>query len=48
LGSKTFVARAKELSAQYGSRFEPGEGLAAMAETGESFYKKYAPAQKAA
>ena len=48
VGSKAFVARAKELAVKYGSRFEPGAGLAAMAEKGESFYKKYAPAQKAA
>jgi 3-hydroxyacyl-CoA dehydrogenase/enoyl-CoA hydratase/3-hydroxybutyryl-CoA epimerase len=48
VGSKAFVARAKALAAKYGSRFEPGAGLAKMAETGESFYKKYAPAQKAA
>ena len=48
VGSKAFVTRARELASQYGSRFEPGAGLAAMAETGESFYKKYAPAQKAA
>jgi len=48
VGAKAFVTRARELASQYGSRFEPGAGLAAMAETGESFYKKYAPAQKAA
>ena len=47
-GAVAFVARAKELAGKYGSRFEPGAGLAVMAEKGESFYKKYAPAQKAA
>ncbi len=48
VGAKAFVARARELAAKYGPRFEPSAGLAAMAETGESFYGKYAPAAKAA
>ena len=48
VGSKAFVARAKELAGKYGSRFEPGAGLLAMAEGAESFYKKYAPARNAA
>ena len=48
VGSKAFVARAKELAGKYGSRFEPGAGLVAMAEGTESFYKKYAPARNAA
>jgi 3-hydroxyacyl-CoA dehydrogenase/enoyl-CoA hydratase/3-hydroxybutyryl-CoA epimerase len=47
VGAKAFVARAKQLASQYGSRFEPGAGLAAMAEKGESFYGN-APAPRAA
>ena len=46
VGAKAFVARAKELAARYGSRFEPGKGLVEMAETGGSFYGS--AAQKAA
>ena len=37
LGAKAFVARADELAAKYGPRFEPSEGLRAMAAKGESF-----------
>ena len=40
VGAKAFVARARELASQYGPRFEPSAGLAAMAEKGESFYGK--------
>jgi len=47
-GLKAFVARAKELAAKYGSRFEPGEKLATMAERGETFYGIYGERQKAA
>ena len=46
VGAKAFVVRARELASKYGSRFEPGAGLAAMAENGESFYG--VKAQKAA
>ncbi len=48
VGAKAFVARARELAGKYGPRFEPGAGLAAMADKDESFYGKYAPAHKAA
>ncbi len=48
VGAKAFVARAKDLASKYGPRFEPGAGLTAMAEKGESFYAKYAPKQRAA
>ena len=47
VGSTAFVARARELASKYGPRFEPGAGLAAMAEKGESFYGKFAPAKAA-
>jgi 3-hydroxyacyl-CoA dehydrogenase/enoyl-CoA hydratase/3-hydroxybutyryl-CoA epimerase len=42
LGAKAFVARARELAAKYGPRFEPSAGLAAMAEKGGRFYGKAA------
>jgi 3-hydroxyacyl-CoA dehydrogenase/enoyl-CoA hydratase/3-hydroxybutyryl-CoA epimerase len=47
LGVKAFVKRAEELASKYGSRFEPTAGLKAMAASGETFYKKYAPAKAA-
>ena len=48
LGAKAFVKRADELAAKYGPRFQPSEGLRAMAAKGESFYGKYAPKTQAA
>ncbi|MGO9741777.1 MAG: 3-hydroxyacyl-CoA dehydrogenase NAD-binding domain-containing protein [Roseiarcus sp.] len=47
MGAQAFVARAEELAANYGPRFQPGEGLKAMAAEGETFYRKYAPAKAA-
>ena len=34
IGAKAFVARARELAARYGARFEPAAGLVKLAETG--------------
>ena len=48
MGLKAFVARARELAAKYGPRFEPGEKLIAMAERGETFYGTFGAKQKAA
>ncbi len=48
MGPKAFVARAKELAAKYGRRFEPGEKLVQMAKRGETFYGTYGEKQKAA
>jgi 3-hydroxyacyl-CoA dehydrogenase/enoyl-CoA hydratase/3-hydroxybutyryl-CoA epimerase len=48
MGLKPFVARAKELAAKYGRRFEPSEKLIQMAERGETFYGTYGGKQKAA
>src|SRR5277367_1150013 len=48
MGLKAFVARAKALAAKYGPRFEPGDKLTAMAESGETFYGIYGEKQKAA
>ena len=48
MGLKTFVARAKELAAKYGSQFEPSDKLVRMAERGETFYGSYGERRKAA
>ncbi len=48
MGPKAFVARAKELAAKYGARFEPAEKLVQMAERGQTFYGTYGEKQKAA
>jgi 3-hydroxyacyl-CoA dehydrogenase/enoyl-CoA hydratase/3-hydroxybutyryl-CoA epimerase len=48
MGPKTFVARAKELAANYGPRFAPPEKLVEMAEKGETFYGVYGEAHEAA
>jgi len=48
LGLRAFVARAKELVAKYGPRFEPGDKVAAMAARGETFYGIYGGRQEAA
>ena len=48
MGSRAFVARAKELAAEYGPQFEPGEKLVQMAEHGETFYGTYGERRKAA
>ncbi len=37
MGAKAFVARARELAAAHGPRFEPAARVVAMAETGEPF-----------
>ena len=47
IGAKAFVARARELAAKYGPRFEPSAGLEAMAEKGGSFYGKPAASRAA-
>jgi 3-hydroxyacyl-CoA dehydrogenase/enoyl-CoA hydratase/3-hydroxybutyryl-CoA epimerase len=48
MGLKAFVARAKELAAKYGARFEPADKLVQMAESGETFYGTYGEKQQAA
>jgi 3-hydroxyacyl-CoA dehydrogenase/enoyl-CoA hydratase/3-hydroxybutyryl-CoA epimerase len=48
MGLKAFVARVRELAAQYGSRFAPPEKLVEMAEKGETFYGSYGERRKAA
>ena len=39
-GLAGFVARARELAAQYGERFEPPESLVARAESGDEYFDK--------
>jgi 3-hydroxyacyl-CoA dehydrogenase/enoyl-CoA hydratase/3-hydroxybutyryl-CoA epimerase len=48
MGPKAFVARAKELAAKYGARFQPSDTLVQMAERGDTFYGTYGEKQKAA
>ncbi|MBV8439051.1 MAG: enoyl-CoA hydratase/isomerase family protein [Hyphomicrobiales bacterium] len=48
MGLTGFVARANELAAKYGARFEPADKLVQMAERGETFYGTYGEKQKAA
>ena len=48
MGLKAFVARARELAAKHGPRFEPPQKLVQMAERGETFYGTYGDKQKAA
>ncbi len=48
MGLKAFIARAGELAAKYGPRFEPDDKLRQMAERGETFYGTYGEKQKAA
>jgi 3-hydroxyacyl-CoA dehydrogenase/enoyl-CoA hydratase/3-hydroxybutyryl-CoA epimerase len=47
VGAKAFVARARELAAKYGPRFEPSVGLVDMADKGGSFYGKPAASRAA-
>jgi 3-hydroxyacyl-CoA dehydrogenase / enoyl-CoA hydratase / 3-hydroxybutyryl-CoA epimerase len=48
IGLKAFTARAKELAAGYGPRFEPDAKLLKMAEHGETFYGAYGEKRNAA
>jgi 3-hydroxyacyl-CoA dehydrogenase / enoyl-CoA hydratase / 3-hydroxybutyryl-CoA epimerase len=48
MGLKAFVARARELAAKHGPRFEPPQKLVQMAERGETFYGTDGDKQKAA
>ena len=48
MGLKAFVARARELAAKHGPRFEPPQKLVEMAEKGETFYGSYGEKREAA
>ena len=43
-GTKPFVEKAEALAEQYGDRFKPGKMLLEMAETNQSFYARFPPA----
>ncbi len=47
MGAEAFVALAEKLEAKYGERFRPTPLLREMAEKGETFYGRFAPAQAA-
>lgn len=47
MGAKRFVALAEKLEAKYGERFRPTPLLREMAEKGETFYGRFAPAEAA-
>ena len=46
MGTKKFVALCQKLEAKYGKRFAPPKLLLEMAEKGETFYGRFAPAKK--
>jgi 3-hydroxyacyl-CoA dehydrogenase/enoyl-CoA hydratase/3-hydroxybutyryl-CoA epimerase len=46
MGTKKFVALAKNLEAKFGKRFAPNKLLIDLADKGESFYSRFAPAKK--
>jgi 3-hydroxyacyl-CoA dehydrogenase/enoyl-CoA hydratase/3-hydroxybutyryl-CoA epimerase len=48
MGVKIFVELCERLAAKYGPRFRPGKLLVEMAKNGDSFYRRFAPKQKAA
>jgi 3-hydroxyacyl-CoA dehydrogenase/enoyl-CoA hydratase/3-hydroxybutyryl-CoA epimerase len=48
IGAADFVALAERLAAKHGPRFRPNELLKEMARTGETFYGRFVPDEKAA
>ncbi|AXK81665.1 3-hydroxyacyl-CoA dehydrogenase [Pseudolabrys taiwanensis] len=46
MGTKTFVALCRKFEKKYGTRFTPPKLLVEMAEKGETFYGRFAPAKK--
>jgi 3-hydroxyacyl-CoA dehydrogenase/enoyl-CoA hydratase/3-hydroxybutyryl-CoA epimerase len=46
MGTKKFVALAQKLEKKYGKRFAPNKLLLDLADKGESFYSRFAPAKK--
>ncbi len=47
-GTRAFVALCRRLEAKHGARFAPSKLLVEMAETDDRFYRRFAPATKAA
>ena len=48
LGTKKFVAQCEDFAKKYGDRFTPNKLLREMAEKGQTFYSRFAPAKQAA
>lgn len=48
MGTRNFVSLCQKFEKKYGERFAPPKLLIEMAEKGETFYGRFAPAQKAA
>ncbi|HEY1544645.1 MAG TPA: 3-hydroxyacyl-CoA dehydrogenase NAD-binding domain-containing protein [Xanthobacteraceae bacterium] len=48
MGTKAFVALCETLAKKHGARFAPSNLLVEMARTGESFYGRFGPVQRAA
>jgi len=48
MGTKQFVAACRKLEKKYGDRFAPNKLLVDLAEHGETFYQRFAPAKKKA
>jgi 3-hydroxyacyl-CoA dehydrogenase/enoyl-CoA hydratase/3-hydroxybutyryl-CoA epimerase len=46
MGTKNFVAACRKLEKKYGARFAPNKLLLDLAEKGETFYQRFAPAKK--
>src|SRR6476659_2820440 len=46
MGTKNFVAVCEKLGAKYGERFKPNKLLLDLAQKGEGFYQRFAPAKK--
>jgi 3-hydroxyacyl-CoA dehydrogenase/enoyl-CoA hydratase/3-hydroxybutyryl-CoA epimerase len=46
MGTKKFVALCRDLEKKYGARFTPCKLLIEMADKGETFYGRFAPAKK--
>ncbi len=44
MGAAAFTARCKALRKKYGDRYKPSKLVAAMAKSGDSFYRRFAPA----
>ena len=47
IGAKAFVKRAKDLQKKYGAQFKAPKLLVDMADKGDTFYQRFAPAAKA-
>jgi len=46
MGTKRFVELCRKLDKKYGARFAPNKLLLDLAQKGEGFYQRFAPAKK--